>query len=499
MALGITAAAKLGGVDQPGSGGIELGDESAPSGAANHVGVAVGVYGDPGAKAAAVEIGGVDEGRAAGIDLCHKGNARVVAVATDGLEGVRRCRESVRPSPARHVSVAGGVHGDPVARVIRLAAKVAGVHEGGTDGIELRNERINPAAGHGLEGPRRRRKILAEPVRGGHAARHVGIAVGIHSDVRGDARKWISASKVGGIDQGGAGGIQLCDEEQAVGLRRPRSRREVRRGRRARHVGVAGGVHGDRVTVVIAGTAKVGGVREHRIDDEGPAAIVRGQLEADPLGAFEDIAAFDLCPDAVDQLVNDGFVLAYVALCRMQHEVALRVDLEFLRAREAEHDLLRVRSGRDDEVVLELPLVAVIDEIDPAIDLAVMHLGIGRHIGAPSRRILADEVVRLAGEFVAPAHKWLARRTHEAHAEHGRIRLNPPVGTRLRAAHVAFRVRARLREDEDRLAGGEIKIVAGTARKEAHVLMRLAAVRLELERQLAVALAHPSVRRRADW
>src|SRR5437870_4017141 len=64
----------------------------------------------------------------------------------------------------------------------------------------------------------------------------------------------------------------------------------------------------------------------------------------------------------------------------------------------------------------------------------------------------------------------------------------------LSAARIAFCVSGRLAQHQHRFVRGQIEAVAGTAREKAHVLVRLAAVRLELQRQLAVTLAHPSVR-----
>ena len=128
----------------------------------------------------------------------------------------------------------------------------------------------------------------------------------------------------------------------------------------------------------------------------------------------------------------------------MQHQLALGVDLEFVGALEAEHDPLRIRSGCDDEVVLKLTLVAEVDEIYPGIDPAVMHFGVGRNVSAPLRWMFADEVIGLAGEGVEPAHERLARRTHETHADHGRLRWRLRIAPLGQAARVAFCIRVGL-------------------------------------------------------
>src|SRR5438309_7630981 len=207
---------------------------------------------------------------------------------------------------------------------------------------------------------------------------------------------------------------------------------------------------------------------------------------------LEHVAALDLCPDAVNLLVDDWHSLANGAPARVQHELALSVDLQALPALEAEHDPFRVRPGCDDEVVLQLALVAVVDEIDTGIDRAVVDLGISRDVGPPLRRILADQIVCFSWQFFPPAHEGLGRGTDEAHAHHdwcpSRL-CATPLG---RAAQVAFCVRVRLCQYEHRLARREIEAVAGTACEEAYVLVRLSVIRLEVQGQLAVSLAYSS-------
>src|SRR5204863_8348784 len=68
-----------------------------------------------------------------------------------------------------------------------------------------------------------------------------------------------------------------------------------------------------------------------------------------------------------------------------------------------------------------------------------------------------------------------------------------------RAAQVGFCVRVRLGQHEHGLAGRGIEAVAGTAREEAYVVVRLSLIRLEVQGQLAVALAHAGVRKGGEW
>src|SRR5439155_24364197 len=140
------------------------------------------------------EVGGVGEGGAGGVELRHEG----VEAAEGRLEGPRSRREVERPSAARHIGAAGGVHRDAVATITTTAPEVGGVDEGGARGVELRHEGIEEAAEGRLEGPQRRREVDGEGV-----TRHVGVAGGVHGDAA--ALVTPTAPDVGGGGKGGAG------------------------------------------------------------------------------------------------------------------------------------------------------------------------------------------------------------------------------------------------------------------------------------------------------
>src|SRR5439155_12837492 len=123
-----------------------------------------------------------------------------------------------------------------------------------------RNEGVFAAAASGLEGAGGRGEV------GGKGnPRHVSVAAGVH----GDAEAVVNATpaEVGGVDEPGAGGIELGHEgvfgAAEGGLEGAGGRGEVGRAGEARHVGVAEGVHGDAEAVVNATPAQVGGVDQH--------------------------------------------------------------------------------------------------------------------------------------------------------------------------------------------------------------------------------------------
>src|SRR5205807_5557415 len=84
--------------------------------------------------------------------------------------------------------------------------QVGGVDEGGAQGIELRHEDVGLAAPEGgLESSRGRREVS----RRGDTY-HVGVARGVQGDPR--ATVIATSAEEGGVDEGGASGIQLHDE-----------------------------------------------------------------------------------------------------------------------------------------------------------------------------------------------------------------------------------------------------------------------------------------------
>src|SRR5439155_6820003 len=103
---------------------------------------------DPVARiiAAAPEVGGENEGGAGGIELGDERVALVgvvgAAAAGSGLKGARARREVRRLSLPRHISVASDVDSNPIALVIAATAQISGVDESGAGGIELRHKAV---------------------------------------------------------------------------------------------------------------------------------------------------------------------------------------------------------------------------------------------------------------------------------------------------------------------------------------------------------------------
>ena len=182
-----------------------------------------------------------------------------------------------------------------------------------------------------------------------------------------------------------------------------RGHREVGGDRRAGDVGVAGRVHRDAEPLVVRGAAKVGGVAEDRVDDEGSRGVPRGHAKADAV-AVEHEATLDGPPRAGRLLIDDGASQPQLTGPGRQHQIAGIVQAQTVRAVEGEDDRRGVRAGRDHEVVLDLPLATVEEEADAGVHLVVAHSTEGRHVLSPARW-LPDEVVAASGEWVDAADR----------------------------------------------------------------------------------------------
>src|SRR2546426_7283636 len=141
-----------------------------------------------------------------------------------------------------------------------------------------------------------------------------------------------------------------------------------------------------------------------------------------------------------------------------------------------------IRARAHDEVVLQLALVAVEDEVDPRVEVVVVHLGVGRYIGPPPGGIVADEVVGLAGELFLPHHAWFRVGAEENHAQDGARSPFALFQRRLRIEQHGFLPLRWFGDDQDCVVGGEKERVPGPAGEELPPRISLPAVSLEIER-----------------
>src|SRR5688572_2238692 len=163
----------------------------------------------------------------------------------------------------------------------------------------------------------------------------------------------------------------------------------------------------------------------------------------------------------------------------MHYEIAPRIHFEPVCTLDAKGDEAWIGSRAYDEIVLKFLLVAVINEVNAGVDIAVVHAGVCGNIRPPLRGIIADEVVGLAGLLGLPGHARVGASAEENHAQRRPRHLSRLLYLRARGLLFVFPKGFRLHENEDRLAGREKERVHGTAGEELHFWIGLPSVGLK--------------------
>src|SRR6516165_1699456 len=163
----------------------------------------------------------------------------------------------------------------------------------------------------------------------------------------------------------------------------PYSHRKINRASRPRHVGVAIVVHGDAVAYVVAVAVYEGEITDHRINDQRSGRVIRGYRKADLLGIHSHVAPRNDFPTPINLLIDYRWVRADLAPGGVEYQLPLGIDIHAVSACKAQRNLTRIRARGDLQVVFELPLRAMVDQVDARIDVGILHLGIVRHVGAP--------------------------------------------------------------------------------------------------------------------
>ena len=113
------------------------------------------------------------------------------------------------------------------------------------------------------------------------------------------------------------------------------------------------------------------GFGANRLPDYGKLPL---SFEANSMLGFDHVVAGDLPPDAAVLLINHRLVPTDFPLAHRDYQVPIGVASDTASAANIEPDTLRVGSGRNDEVILKLPPVAVVNEVDPRVDVFVPDL-----------------------------------------------------------------------------------------------------------------------------
>ena len=95
------------------------------------------------------------------------------------------------------------------------------------------------------------------------------------------------------------------------------------------------------------------------------------------------------------------------------------MHLHFFRTLEAQRDPVWVGPASDHEISLKLLLVAVIQHVNPGVDVLIFHFGVHREVAPPLMGIVADEVVGLAGQLIDASNFRGRARADELHTYEG--------------------------------------------------------------------------------
>src|SRR5215472_9712822 len=147
------------------------------------------------------------------------------------------------------------------------------------------------------------------------------------------------------------------------------------------------------------------------------------------------------------------------------NQIAVRAELNPVRALDAPLNTVWIGPGPKNEVVLELMMIAIIDEVDARIDISVFDSAKQAHPGVPCFRIAADEVIRFSGKLLG-ASRLVERRGLELHFNGERRALVSS-------------------QAESHPAPGEEDVGASRARQKTDLAWRLTAIGLESQRKIS--------------
>ena len=133
--------------------------------------------------------------------------------------------------------------------------------------------------------------------------------------------------------------------------------------------------------------------------------------------ALNDIVPVHRLLDAARFLVHRRLAQAHLATLNLNYQVALGIRLKLARAVHREPDSSRVGAGRDHEVMLQLPLVPVVDQVNARINATRSNFPVIGNVGVPLCGLVADKVVGLARQLLEPCHPGRSIRAHEFQPE----------------------------------------------------------------------------------
>ena len=195
------------------------------------------------------------------------------------------------------------------------------------------------------------------------------------------------SAKVCRIENGGARRVELDYETVQLTTQSTLNAthcQQIGRIRLSRNVRIAAGVDCDRVPLIrCAGPAKVAGIDQNRIDDQRFCGIVRNDLETHAALALEDVVTFNGNSLFAVVLINQRLFLKDLAARGLEDELPFSINPYSPNAVEVELNDVRPCPWRNDEVILELLLIAVVDEVNPRINPGVSDAPISWNVPMP--------------------------------------------------------------------------------------------------------------------
>jgi hypothetical protein len=174
---------------------------------------------------------------------------------------------------------------------------------------------------------------------------------------------------------------------------------EVHRRRFTSHIRISRRVYGNSITEFLITATKVSRVDEHGIDHQRFRGVVCRKRNADGWGGDKgNISPRDSFTDPVLFLIYNGLVQTEFGTAGLEDELAVSIDLvgQWLPGLIGKHqaDASGICSRRDDKIILQLVLLAVVYEVYPQIYSGVFHLHVGRHCRLPPPLVMAYEIIR---------------------------------------------------------------------------------------------------------
>jgi hypothetical protein len=118
--------------------------------------------------------------------------------------------------------------------------------------------------------------------------------------------------------------------------------------------------------------------------------------------AFDEVTGRYHLPDAANLLIHNGLTLSDLSRIRAQYEITGIVDAHFGYTVKSERYDVRIRAGRNDEIVFEEILVSIKKKVNARVYARILYLRVIREVCLPLSRIAAAEIVRFGDQAFKP-------------------------------------------------------------------------------------------------